>query len=243
MDCTAHFRFTAACLFGKCAGALKMVQGSTAQELEHEFWWFQLGQRKAFPEWTPEPTAYCYSLMGYARFPLTFLVQLFPTLGGGAHPVFKPQSQRLSEDSFHCHMASMTRECHFTFPPRWYLFNYSHLHAFELLGWQGAGTKQWELTPSRGFDLATAGLLTLQHRLLQFSPQNHQKYFLNGSVLLYCRTVGRMIMCYQGWKSAVQVQVALYAGPHSSGKIYEPQIRPCFSASSQPIPDTAWVIK
>ena len=51
----------------------------------------------------------------------------------------------------------------FTFPPRWYLFIYSHLHAFELLGWQGAGTKQQVLTPSHGFDLTKAGLLTLQH--------------------------------------------------------------------------------
>ena len=59
----------------------------------------------------------------------------------------------------------------FTFPPRWSLFIYSHLHAFELLGWRGAGTKRRELTPTRGFDLTTAGLLTLQHRLRRFSPQ------------------------------------------------------------------------
>ena len=32
--------------------------------------------------------------------------------------------------------------------------------------------KRRVLTPSRGFDLMTAGLLTLQHRLLRFSPQD-----------------------------------------------------------------------
>ena len=37
------------------------------------------------------------------------------------------------------------------------------LHAFKQLGWQELG-KRRELTPSRGFDLTTAGLLTLQHR-------------------------------------------------------------------------------
>ena len=37
------------------------------------------------------------------------------------------------------------------------------LHAFELLGWQELD-KRWELTPSNGFNLMTAGLLALQHR-------------------------------------------------------------------------------
>ena len=78
---------------------------------------------------------------------------------------------------FHCHVASMTRERYFTFPRRWYLFIYLHLHAFELLGWRGAGTKRREFIPFHGSDLTTAGLLTLQHRLLQFSPQRHHVPF------------------------------------------------------------------
>ena len=49
----------------------------------------------------------------------------------------------------------------------------------------GAGTKRRALTPLRGFDLTTAGLLTLQHRLLRFSPQRHHVP-LSGSLIVLC---------------------------------------------------------
>ena len=72
-----------------------------------------------------------------------------------------------------------------TFPPRWSLFIYLHLHAFELLGW-------WELGQSNGSSLRRVdsilrllGLLTLQHRLLQFSPQRHHVPFLQGPTAKY----------------------------------------------------------
>ena len=51
-------------------------------------------------------------------------------------------------------------------------------------------TKWRELTPLRGFDLTTAGLLTLQHRLLRFSPQRHHiPHILQQEFFVYACTV------------------------------------------------------
>ena len=52
-------------------------------------------------------------------------------------------SQRLSTDSLRGHVAGMTKHRSarnaVTCPPKWYLFIYLHLHAFELQGWQELG--------------------------------------------------------------------------------------------------------
>ena len=97
------------------------------------------------------------------KVPLDIFSPVVSNFRGRCSSRFQAVEPVLVRRRFHCHVASVTRERCFNFPLRWYLFIYSHLHAFKLLGWQGAGTKRRELTPSHGFDLTTAGLLTLQH--------------------------------------------------------------------------------
>ena len=85
----------------------------------------------------------------------------------GAHPCFQAV-----EPAFVRRQFPLPRGQHgytwntVTFPPRWYLFIYSHLHAFELLGWWRAGTKRRELTQSHGFDLTAAGPVSYTHLTL-----------------------------------------------------------------------------
>ena len=87
------------------------------------------------------------------------LVQSSPALGHSAHRCFQAIEPAFVRRQFpwSCGQSNKTRNT-VTY------LSTCILHAFELLGWRGAGTKQRELTPSRGFDLTTAGLLTLQRR-------------------------------------------------------------------------------
>ena len=78
--------------------------------------------------------------------------------------VSKPQSQRLSKDSFRGHVVSTIR--HGTLLPSHHGGTYlSTCICMFSNCWVGRSwDKRWELTPSHGFDLTIAGLLTLQHR-------------------------------------------------------------------------------
>ena len=79
-------------------------------------------------------------------------------------PVSKPYSQSLSEDSLRGHMASTTR--HGTLLPSHFGGTYLSTCICMLLNCQVGRSwdKRPELTPLCGFNLMTAGLLTLQHR-------------------------------------------------------------------------------
>ena len=59
------------------------------------------------------------------------------------------------------------------FPPWWYLFIYSHLHAFKLLGWQelGQATGAHSVMWIRSYDCMSSDLAA--QRLLQFNLQHH----------------------------------------------------------------------
>ena len=64
------------------------------------------------------------------------------------------------------------------FPPWWYLFIYSHLYAFELLGWQELGQVTGALSIAwiRSYDCRSSDLAA--QRLLRFNPQCHHVPFL-----------------------------------------------------------------
>ena len=100
----------------------------------------------------------------YLKVPLDIQPSRVRLQGTVLIPVSKPQSQCLSEDSFCGHVASTTR--HRTPLPSHRGGTYLSTCICMLLNCQVGRSwdKRRELTPSCGFNLVTAGLLTLQHR-------------------------------------------------------------------------------
>ena len=107
---------------------------------------------------------------------MTIFVQSCSTLGGGAHPRFQAIEPAFCPKTIfpwsHGQCDLDTECCYLpTEVVPIYLIAFACFRTARLVrSWD----KRWELTTSRGFDLTTAGLLTLQQRLLQFSPQCHR---------------------------------------------------------------------
>ena len=119
---------------------------------------------------------------------MTNFVQSCSTLGGGAHPRFQAMEPAFCPKTiFHGHCYLPTEVVPI------YLLTFT---CFRTARSAGAGTSDGSSLRRMDLILRLLGLLTLQHRLLRFSPQRHQRPSGNSQQYKYINQRGN---CHQLW--------------------------------------------